>query len=164
MASKFQLKIMLSSWIEEAWEKSQTEDISANDAYFDKHKIPIFFDLVMSSTGLNKATRNQCQSLVEMHGGELKGTFTTTVTTILLVNRDNTESEKFRCAVQAKVDCLTPEWVIDSVAAGYALPTNDYKVSAIKVSTPKKDCQGKCKQFKIFLVSLFNFLNCSGSP
>lgn len=49
-----------------------------------------------------------------------------------------TDSAKYEAATRYKKFCLIPDWVTDSVKKGYALPTDHYKVVALKVSTPTK--------------------------
>jgi len=49
--------------------------------------------------------------------------------------------DKFKYAQLWKVQCVTPQYVYDSVAAGVALPVNKYEIEARRASTPEKDEQ-----------------------
>ena len=148
MACEKKLKVMHVDWVTTAWERSQSEDFHASEEEFDRFRLPIFYNLTFSSTGLILSTRVSLQKEIQANGGKFMGAFKSEEVNILLLNEDKKDSEKFRAAYKCKKECLTPEWVFDSVKVGYALPLTDYSVIAnLRGSTPKKDMLMTSKDF-----------------
>lgn len=59
----------------------------------------------------------------------------------IIITENNNNSDKYQAAERYKKDILLPEWIFESVAKGFALPTKNYRVKALKVSTPIKSNQ-----------------------
>lgn len=76
--------------------------------------------------------------LVNENGGTYHRAFRSQLVDIVITEKDKTNSEKYAAAVRYKKDILLPEWIIDSVQKGFALPTKPYQVKSLKVSTPTK--------------------------
>jgi topoisomerase (DNA) II binding protein 1 len=72
------------------------------------------------------------------NGGRYTGSFKSETTNVLVLDRNKAGSGKSQAAVCYKKDCVTPQWILDSVEKGHSLPIGNYKVSLIKVSTPTK--------------------------
>lgn len=133
------IKVMHPDWVKDVWNRSKNENILGTHQEFDKHFLPIFYGLQVCSTGLDVSVKKNIQSLVELNKGTFSSSFKSSTTDILILNRGQENSEKYKVAIQRKKDCLTPDWIIDSVKTGYALPVEKYKVlSNLKVSTPNK--------------------------
>lgn len=133
------MKVMHPAWVKDVWERSKTENILATNPEFDKHFLPIFYGLEICSTGLDVSVKRNIQNLIETNKGKFSNSFKSSTTNILIVNHGQENSDKYRAAMQRNKDCLTPEWIIDSVKTGYALPVDKYKVlSQLKISTPVK--------------------------
>ncbi|XP_055612855.1 LOW QUALITY PROTEIN: DNA topoisomerase 2-binding protein 1-A [Uranotaenia lowii] len=141
-AGEIKLKIMHPDWVKDVWEQSQKKIINASDAVFNRHLLPIFYSLTITSTGLSTAKRNQIKQLIEDNGGKYLGAFKSEITDILILEKSSVGTPKFQGAVRCKKECLTPSWVIDSVEKGYALPVTNYEVRSLKSSTPTKDDLG----------------------
>ncbi|XP_053692847.1 DNA topoisomerase 2-binding protein 1-A [Sabethes cyaneus] len=141
-AAEIKMRIMHPDWVQDVWEQSQCKMISATDPAFDKHALPVFYSLTITSTGLTNQKRNQVKQLIEENGGRYIGAFKSEHTDILILDKSSVGSAKFQAAVRCKKECLTPAWVIDSVQKGYALPIANYEVRRIKSSTPTKDDPG----------------------
>ncbi|XP_055550618.1 DNA topoisomerase 2-binding protein 1-A [Wyeomyia smithii] len=141
-AAEIKMRIMHPSWVQDVWEQSQCKMINATDSTFDKHILPVFYSLTLTSTGLTTQKRNQIKQLIEENGGRYIGAFKSEHTDILILEKSSVGSAKFQAAVRCKKECLTPSWVIDSVQKGYALPIANYEVRRIKASTPTKDDAG----------------------
>ncbi|XP_058451555.1 DNA topoisomerase 2-binding protein 1-A [Malaya genurostris] len=141
-AAEIKMKIMHPEWIADVWEKSQRDMVKATDSIFDKHALPVFYALTITSTGLNTQKRNQIKQLIEKNGGKYIGAFKSELTDILILEKDSVGSAKFQGAVRCKKECLTPAWIVDSVEKGYALPVSKYEVRSLKSSTPTKDDAG----------------------
>jgi topoisomerase (DNA) II binding protein 1 len=137
-AGSCHMKIMHPDWLKKVFDRSQNENILASNEEFEKYKLPIFFTLNITSTNLLVDTKNKVKKLIETHGGQYMGSFKSEVTDILILDKDKTDSEKFHAAIRYSKDCLTPQWVFDSVEKQYALPIGNYKVGMMKVSTPTK--------------------------
>lgn len=139
-AAKQNLNIMHPDWVYKCWEKSQKSNIVATNESFELYKIPIFFNLCITSTGLLGRDRMKIKNHVEDNGGKYIGAFKSESVDILILERTKTENEKFIAATRFKKECLTPQWIYDSVIEGYALNGEKYKVKGLlKASTPTKD-------------------------
>lgn len=120
-AGKRKMPILHTGWIQDVWQKSQTENVIGTSKEFDKHKLPVFFNLNVTSSGLTAVDRNNIKLLIESNGGKYDGSFKSEVVDILIVDKSKTDSEKFRAAKRFKKECLTVSWVVDSVEQGYAV-------------------------------------------
>uniref|UniRef100_A0A182P507 BRCT domain-containing protein n=1 Tax=Anopheles epiroticus TaxID=199890 RepID=A0A182P507_9DIPT len=139
-AAECKLPIMHPDWVNAVWEESQRRDLHATEpALVDRYRLPVFYALTITSTGLTAAKKNEIKELIESHGGNYVGSFKSETTDILILEKTGTDSAKFRGAIRCNKECLTPEWVVDSVANGYVLPVREYEVKSMKASTPTKD-------------------------
>ncbi|XP_035774152.1 DNA topoisomerase 2-binding protein 1-A-like [Anopheles albimanus] len=139
-AAKIKLPILHPDWVQEVWDVSQKRDVNATDEPFmTRHRLPVFYSLTVTSTGLPVNRKNEIKSLIEANGGNYIGAFKSEITDILILERSSQGTAKFQAAVRSKKECLTPEWIEDSVVAGFALPIRGYEVRTIKASTPTKD-------------------------
>lgn len=133
------IKIMHPDWIDDVWQQCQVRNIHANDDIFKKHSLPIFFKLVVTSTGLKPDVKQKLKKLITDNGGQFAGAFESEVTDVLLLEKDQTNSAKYHAAVRYKKDCLSPEWIYESVEKGYAVAMSKHRVTAKKQSTPTKE-------------------------
>lgn len=139
-AAKQNLNIMHPDWVYICWEKSLKSNIVATNESFELYKIPIFFNLCITSTGLLGRDRTKIKNHVEDNGGKYIGAFKSESVDILILDKTKTENEKFIAAMRFKKECLTPQWIYDSVIEGYALNVKQYKVNGLlKASTPTKE-------------------------
>ncbi|XP_058061785.1 DNA topoisomerase 2-binding protein 1-A [Anopheles bellator] len=138
-AAERKVIIVRPDWVQDVWEISQQRSVHGSDVQFlERHRLPVFHSLTISSTGLTVARRNEIKQLIESNGGHYVGAFKPEVTDILILDKVGTGSAKFQAAVCFKKECLTPEWIFDSVTHGYALPIKEYEVRSLKASTPTK--------------------------
>jgi len=63
------IPIMTRKWIEAVWEANLKQVIKADDKIFDKYKCPVFMNLVVTSTNLNKRQKEEIKHLIQDHGG-----------------------------------------------------------------------------------------------
>uniref|UniRef100_A0A1B0CTU4 BRCT domain-containing protein n=2 Tax=Lutzomyia longipalpis TaxID=7200 RepID=A0A1B0CTU4_LUTLO len=138
-AATRELQILHPDWVKDVWETNQRQKVTASDAVFEKHRLPIFYRLVITSTQLPIAEREAIKKLVEQNGGRYSPEYKTNVVNILILKKTATSSEKYKLSLKYKIDCLTPEWIYDSVRKKYAVPIETYRVSSVKHSTPTKD-------------------------
>uniref|UniRef100_A0A182NQG7 BRCT domain-containing protein n=1 Tax=Anopheles dirus TaxID=7168 RepID=A0A182NQG7_9DIPT len=139
-AAEYGLPIMHPDWVNVVWEESQRRDVHATDSsLFERSRLPVFYALTITSTGLTAAKKNEIKSLIEANGGNYVGSFKSETTDVLILEKDGTESAKFLAAVRCNKECLTPDWIVDSVGKGYVLPIREYEVKRMKASTPTKE-------------------------
>lgn len=132
---------MKPEWVTDAWNRSRQDNILATNSEFDIYRVPVFYNLGITSTGLNPKIRSDVKAQVEAHGGVYFGGYSSNSINILIAQRDQKESEKLKAAISGKKDCLTPEWIFDSVKKGFALPIMEYKIdlqAKLLASTPDK--------------------------
>jgi twin BRCT domain/BRCA1 C Terminus (BRCT) domain len=143
-AYEHRLKVIRPSAIENLWEINNTTDdpLSAR-IYFEKYELPIFNNLKISSTGLSLNEKREIAKLLKDNGGEYCATFSTKIVKVLLMRHKDLGTEKHKAALQHKILCVSPDWIIDSVKAGHPLDIiNDRKYlveGRLKASTPERD-------------------------
>lgn len=139
IAASRKLKIMHFGWVYDVWTASCDRNCFADDKEFFKNRLPIFYPLCITSTGLTAKARDKIKTLININGGTYEGAFSSERTQILILERTAISSPKFVTAIKYKKECLTPQWVFDSVEQGYALGFKPYRVSTMRISTPTKD-------------------------
>lgn len=134
------IPIMTSKWIEDVWNISLKENVHCSDERFKKHACPPFSNLIISCTGLkNSSDRKKLVDLINENGGQFTGCLNLSTTHILIVcGTSGTCSNKYKAARnECRIKCVTPDWIVDSIKMGYALPHADYTVKT-QTSTPTK--------------------------
>lgn len=143
------IQIVTPDWVHSLWEQSVRGDLEATitiDTLNDRFRVPIFNKLGISSTGILGAKKTQLVKLIESNGGKFFGAFKSELIDVLIATAEHTSSDKFRAAVKCRKMCLTPEWITESVAKGYALPIDPFRLEVpaalarkqLLVSTPTK--------------------------
>lgn len=147
-----EMKLMQPGWIDELWRVNQEPNIPEVSALdpplYKKFKLNIFHKLVVSSTGLNIDEKKKIVKLVQQHGGIYSQTFKSTTVRVLILREKDVGSEKFVVSQRHKIYCLDPQFIFDSVDAGYLLHTENYTVSKkcdLKCSTPTKNSSTAAK-------------------
>lgn len=70
------MKIMKEDWIYEVWNLSKKDDNSyTTDEFYQKYKMPIFHNLVITSTGIPEADKILITKLINDNGGTYSGSF-----------------------------------------------------------------------------------------
>lgn len=142
-ASQNNIAVMHSNWINDVWKKQQRSEVRivATDERFDCHKLPVFFNLCFTTTGIEAKLRAQIKSQVEEHGGSYSSSFNKSVD-ILLMEKEAINSEKCKAAMKLKKLCVNPTWIEDSISSGYSIDVKGYMYEdtrKLKASTPTKD-------------------------
>lgn len=133
-------KIMKTTWIHDVWKQSCEDNILATSDKFDCHILPAFYNLNVTTTGLNKRDKARIQALVTEHGGKHFGEFSGHIN-IVIAKKNATETDKLKAAITSGKDCLQVEWIIDSAKRGCALSFDDYRIelqAKKTTSTPTK--------------------------
>ncbi|XP_059622588.1 DNA topoisomerase 2-binding protein 1-B-like [Phlebotomus argentipes] len=134
------LEIFRPEWVKDIWDKNQERAILAEEPIFNRHRLPVFHKLVVTSTNLSNTEKENIKRLIEENGGTYSRTFKSQIVNILILNEDGTHSEKYKLSGKLKIECLKPQWVYDSTAKKYAVCMENYRVIAsVKHSTPTKD-------------------------
>lgn len=93
--------------------------------------VPIFYNLNISSTGMNYETVSELEKIIRNNGGVYHGCFCES-TNIILAEREHKISEKIKAAILNRKIVLTPDWVYESLENGYTLPIKTYKLNLEK--------------------------------
>lgn len=141
VAVQLNMKIMKVSWIHDVWHESSNENFLATSQRFDKHKVPTFYKLRVTTTGLTRREKKEVEQMVTEGGGTYLGEFSSSTIDVVIAKRSASETQKLKAAINQKKDCLCVEWIRDSVEKNAALPLEDYRINlqAKKcTSTPEK--------------------------
>lgn len=122
------MKIMKSSWIYDVWTEGVEENVLADSSQFDKHKLPVFYKLRVTTTGLGKKEKKEIEDLVNNGGGQYFGEFSSANIDIVIAKRNATETPKLKAAMSQHKECLCVEWIQDSCKKGWALPLESYRI------------------------------------
>ncbi|KAH8295543.1 hypothetical protein KR044_004903, partial [Drosophila immigrans] len=124
--------VMHVDWVQRVWETGSIADQ-------EKYRLPTFFGANITCSGLEAARKEEVMRLVNENGGNYHRAFRSQQVDIVITEQSKTDSEKYKAAVRFKKDILLPEWILESAARGYALPTKQYEVRPRKqMSTPTK--------------------------
>lgn len=68
---------MKEDWIYEVWRLSSTTDDTSytTDEFYQKYKLPIFYNLVVTSTGIPESAKTEMVKLLQANGGTYSGSF-----------------------------------------------------------------------------------------
>lgn len=115
---------MKPEWITAVWNLSQKKNILATNSHFDEYRVPIFYQLEITSIGLNEDSCKKLKILIERNGGLYTEVFRPSTKVILI--QDQGELPNMAPFIAQKILRLTPNWVMDSGESGYALPILTY--------------------------------------
>lgn len=141
MAVKSNMNIMKSSWVYEVWNESSTENLLATSQRFGMYKVPPFYKLRVTTTGLHRREKKEVEEMITEGGGTYCGEFSSNTIDVVIAKKDATETPKLKAAINQKKDCLCVEWIRDSVKRSASLPLDSYRINlqAKKLtSTPEK--------------------------
>ncbi|XP_013163515.1 PREDICTED: DNA topoisomerase 2-binding protein 1-B-like [Papilio xuthus] len=130
------IPIMKESWIEAVWSASLKYNINGASTDFNEHRLPPFFNLNVTTSGLSRKEKHLITTLVNDNGGIFSGAFQSETTDVVVLTKDNVGSEKYKAALEYGKACVVPGWVRDSAARGVALPMAKYKVLGASTSSP----------------------------
>uniref|UniRef100_A0A2K6G5P2 DNA topoisomerase 2-binding protein 1 n=1 Tax=Propithecus coquereli TaxID=379532 RepID=A0A2K6G5P2_PROCO len=126
VAANLKKPILLPSWINTLWEKSQEKKITRyTDINMEDFKCPIFLGCIICVTGLCGADRKAVQQLTVKHGGQYTGQLKMNECTHLIVQEP--KGQKYECAKRWNVHCVTTQWFFDSVDKGFCQDEFIYK-------------------------------------
>jgi len=63
------IPVMTKEWIEAVWKANLKEVIKADDKIFDRYKCPVFMNLIVTSTNIQRRQKEEIKRLIQQHGG-----------------------------------------------------------------------------------------------
>ena len=63
------IPVMTKEWIEAVWKENLKEVIKADDKIFDRYKCPVFMNLIVTSTNIQRRQKEEIKCLIQQHGG-----------------------------------------------------------------------------------------------
>lgn len=136
---------MKPEWVYDMWELSMIENVYAgSDEIYEQYKVPIFYNVNITITGIKSSERNKIVNIIENNGGHFHGAFKSEVIDVLLLNRNQITTAKYIAAKKCKTSCLLLDWIYDCVRAEVCLPIDKYRLdkdgpeAKISISTPTK--------------------------
>ncbi|KPJ14859.1 DNA topoisomerase 2-binding protein 1-B [Papilio machaon] len=130
------IPIMKESWIEAVWSASLKYNVNGASTDFNEHRLPPFYNLNVTTSGLSRKEKHLITTLVNDNGGIFSGAFQSETTDVVVLTKDSVGSEKYKAALEYGKACVVPAWVKDSAARGVALPMAKYKVLGASTSSP----------------------------
>lgn len=87
------MKIMKEDWVFEVWNLSKRDDDSyTTEEFYRKYKLPIFYNLSVTSTGISEADKIEIIKLITDNGGTYSGSFKVTFKiSFLFLKQENFE-------------------------------------------------------------------------
>ncbi|KAM8980428.1 DNA topoisomerase 2-binding protein 1 isoform X1 [Sarcophilus harrisii] len=119
--------IMLPSWVQELWKKSQEKCMTQlTDVNMEDFKCPLFFGCTICVTGLCSLDRRAVQRLTVENGGRYMGQLKMNECTHLIVHEP--KGQKYECAKRWNVHCVTIQWFFHSIEKGFCQDEAKYKI------------------------------------
>lgn len=97
-AIHMKIQIVKKEWVTAIWEVNKTDYIHAVDKRFDKYKVPMFYNLVVTATNIQRSQKEEVERLIKDNGGEYMGAFNCEEVNIVLSPEDGHLSQKLRHA------------------------------------------------------------------
>ncbi|CAN9506419.1 unnamed protein product [Ophioblennius macclurei] len=118
--------ILLPTWVNACWEKSQESLFRYTDLLQDDYLCPVLRGCTVCVTGLSSNERKEVQRLCEQHGGKYNGQLKMNECTHLIVNEPT--GQKYECARKWNVFCVSLHWLYDSIEKGFCQDGSRYTV------------------------------------
>lgn len=78
---------MCETWVEAVWNASLHQNINGSSSEFDNHKLPIFANLQVTTSGISKKDKLMIMKLVSENGGVFSGAFQSETTDVIVLNK-----------------------------------------------------------------------------
>ncbi|XP_027237421.2 DNA topoisomerase 2-binding protein 1 isoform X2 [Penaeus vannamei] len=141
VAVEKEIPVMTGEWVQAVWKavnRDFREDILATDQQFLSYTCPVFKGLVICVSQMHRKEKDALMKMIQDNGGTYSGSLEMAVTSVLII--PTPEGEKYTHACNWRIQCLTPDWIYDSVEQGHALDMEGYKVKKTRgASTPTND-------------------------
>lgn len=78
---------MCESWVEAVWEASLQLNINGSSSDFNTHKLPVFANVQVTTSGISKRDKQMIMKLVNENGGTFSGAFQSETTDIVVLTK-----------------------------------------------------------------------------
>lgn len=78
---------MCETWIEAVWEASLRLNINGASKEFEQHKLPVFANVQVTTSGISKRDKMMIMKLVSENGGVFSGAFQSETTDVIVLNK-----------------------------------------------------------------------------
>ncbi|XP_071515470.1 DNA topoisomerase 2-binding protein 1-like isoform X2 [Panulirus ornatus] len=140
VAVQHDIPIMTGEWVKAVWSavsQDFREDILATDQQFLSYACPVFKGLVICVSQMQRKEKEALKKIIEENGGTYSAALEMSVTSLLII--PSPEGDKYTHACNWRIQCLTPDWIYDSVEQGSALSMEGYRVKKRGASTPNDE-------------------------
>ncbi|XP_050598083.1 DNA topoisomerase 2-binding protein 1-like isoform X2 [Bombus affinis] len=125
-AIRMKIQIVTKEWVKAIWEANKGDYVEPNDKRFDKYKVSIFYNLVITATNIKRCEKEEIARLIKDNGGMYLNDLDIKKVNIVLAPENSEVSQKLKYAEEANIICLTLNWLYESIKAGHALPFKHY--------------------------------------
>ncbi|XP_068438409.1 DNA topoisomerase 2-binding protein 1 [Clinocottus analis] len=128
--------ILLPTWVNACWEKSQNSLFRYTDLPIEDYLCPVLRGCTVCVTGLSSTERKEVQRLCDQHGANYTGQLKMNECTHLIVSEPT--GQKYECARKWNVYCVSLHWLFDSIEKGFCQDESRYTVerNASKTTRP----------------------------
>uniref|UniRef100_A0A8C2XJK3 DNA topoisomerase II binding protein 1 n=1 Tax=Cyclopterus lumpus TaxID=8103 RepID=A0A8C2XJK3_CYCLU len=128
--------ILLPTWVNACWEKSQNGLFRYTDLPIEDYLCPVLRGCTVCVTGLSSTERREVQRLCDQHGANYTGQLKMNECTHLIVSEPT--GQKYECARKWNVYCVSLHWLFDSIEKGFCQDESRYTVerNASKTTRP----------------------------
>lgn len=63
------IQIVTKEWVKAIWEANKGDYVEPNDKRFDKYKVSIFYNLVITATNIKRCEKEEIARLIKDNGG-----------------------------------------------------------------------------------------------
>lgn len=78
---------MCETWVEAVWEASLRLNVNGSSSEFHIHKLPIFANVQVTTSGISKRDKLVIMKLVSENGGVFSGAFQSETTDVVVLNK-----------------------------------------------------------------------------
>ncbi|XP_037612697.1 DNA topoisomerase 2-binding protein 1 isoform X1 [Sebastes umbrosus] len=126
VASSLGKPILLPTWVNTCWEKSQDSLFRYTDLPIEDYVCPVLRGCTVCVTGLSSTERKEVQRLCDQHGANYTGQLKMNECTHLIVSEPT--GQKYECARKWNVYCVSLHWLFDSIEKGFCQDESRYTV------------------------------------
>ncbi|TNN60542.1 DNA topoisomerase 2-binding protein 1-A [Liparis tanakae] len=129
--------ILLPSWVNACWEKSQNSLFRYTDLPMEDYLCPVLRGCTVCVTGLSSTERKEVQRLCDQHGAIYTGQLKMNECTHLIVSEPT--GQKYECARKWNVYCVSLHWLFDSIEKGFCQDESRYTVERNASKTTRQN-------------------------
>ncbi|XP_068986634.1 DNA topoisomerase 2-binding protein 1-A-like isoform X2 [Bombus flavifrons] len=131
-AIHMKIPIVTKEWVKAIWEANKTDYVEPDDKRFDKYKVPMFYNLVVTATNIQRCEKEEISCLITNYGGVYMSDLDLDRVNVVLTPENSPINEELQYAREANIICLTLNWLYESIKVGHALPVRYYIFQTVK--------------------------------